>query len=335
MASSPRHLKTKPDSGTRQLTASALVSLLVAAGAGAAAAFTGSWALAAVAAHAGASTIHQLLLRRSARKAARAGDADHPASFGRHRSYWALQAGIGLHLAAGAAAIAAGVLVLADPQPLEQPEVVFATLGAVVAVQLLVVRAVWRAMDDQRGDAGRWRYVRHARSPQLPIATVEATAGLVAPVLALAGDAWGAIAVGSLGGVVVLVLVTLVKSLLIGGPTATHDVEAIRGAIEVDPDVLRVLHVRTEHLGPDEVLVGAKIELQHQLSVGEAAGAIDRIERAIRTGVPSAQVIYLEPDVSQEHRVAGFVEARVGHIDPDDPDYAEITGLAPDDDIWS
>src|SRR5690606_28224569 len=117
---------------------------------------------------------------------------------------------------------------------------------------------------------------------------------------------------------------------LIGESASRKDLEAIRAAIEIEPDVLGVLHLHTEHLGPDELLVGAKVQFQHELTVAEVASTIDRVERIIRTGVPAARVIYLEPDVHLDHRSIGFVSEHEGHIDPEDPRYEAITGHRPD-----
>jgi divalent metal cation (Fe/Co/Zn/Cd) transporter len=172
------------------------------------------------------------------------------------------------------------------------------------------------------------------------LATLATATGGVAGAMSTDDAAWdaaAALAIAGFLGAIALALVVAMKRLLVGESATRKDVEAIRGAIEVDPDVLGLIHLRTEHLGPEELLVGAKVEFQHELTVAEVAGAIDRVERAIRSGVPAARVIYLEPDVGHEHRVATFVEERVGHIDPDDPAYAEITGHAPagDDDIWT
>ena len=110
--------------------------------------------------------------------------------------------------------------------------------------------------------------------------------------------------------------------------------------MEVEPDVIRLIHLRAEHIGPEELLVGMKVEFLHELTVAEVAATIDRVERNIRGGVPTARVIFIEPDVHHAHRGgAAFVAEHQGHIDPDDPDYAAITGqvraIDPDDDIWS
>ena len=155
------------------------------------------------------------------------------------------------------------------------------------------------------------------------------------------GDGWGAVAVGAALALGALVVVSLMRSLLIGSPATARQVEGIRAAIEFDPDVVGIAHLRTDHLGPDELLVGAKVEFLADLSVPELAATIDRIERSIRTGIPAARIIYLEPDVADGERAAAFVAEHEGHIDLDDPRYRDVAGTdasadAVDDaDIWS
>jgi divalent metal cation (Fe/Co/Zn/Cd) transporter len=138
--------------------------------------------------------------------------------------------------------------------------------------------------------------------------------------------AYGVVAVGALLAAIAIGLVVRLKALLIGETATRKDVEAMRAAIEVEPDVVRIVHLTATQVGPDELLVGAKVEFQHELTVAEVAATIDRIERTIRSGVPAAQTIYLEPDVALEHRATGFVEEHTGRSDP-------IAGA--DDDIWT
>jgi cation diffusion facilitator family transporter len=352
MAGTPRHLKNETDAtqhghGRGALAFALLVSVATTAGALVASDVTGSAAMVAVAGLAVAAVGSHALVLLSSRRAARAAVDDHPFGYGRAHHFWAFATSL---LLVGVAALVAawvGIDALDDPQPLEQPEIALAVGGVAILLGAVALRVAGRAADRVRGDAP-WRpFLRRAKSPELPVVLVwdvGTLAGLVIATGGVAGamatddgawDAYATLAIGALLGVIALLLVVAMKSLLIGESANRKDVEAIRGAIEVDPDVIGLIHIRTEHLGPEELLVGAKVEFQHELTVAEVAGAIDRVERAIRAGVPAARVIYLEPDVHHEHRVATFVEERVGHIDRDDPDYAEITGLVPDDDIWT
>jgi divalent metal cation (Fe/Co/Zn/Cd) transporter len=97
--------------------------------------------------------------------------------------------------------------------------------------------------------------------------------------------------------VIAFVLAIEMKGLLIGEAASQKDQEQIAAAIEIEPSVQRLIHMRTEHIGPDELLVGAKIELVDGLSVPEVAEAVNRIEANVRRNVPTARVMYLEPDI--------------------------------------
>jgi divalent metal cation (Fe/Co/Zn/Cd) transporter len=127
------------------------------------------------------------------------------------------------------------------------------------------------------------------------------------------------------------------RRLLVGAGAHPREDEALRAAIDIDPDVVRILQIQARYLGPEELLVAAKVELQHDLSLVQAVDTVERIERHVRLAVPAARHVYLEADVDPAHRQeAGYVVEHSGHIDPDDPRYAEITGApVDDDDIWT
>ena len=111
-------------------------------------------------------------------------------------------------------------------------------------------------------------------------------------------DAAGSIAIGVLLGVIAMVLVVEMKSLLIGEAASPAVTDTIARTIESVPHVRRLIHMRTRHLGPDELLVGAKLEFGADLTMPELAAVIDDVEAAVRAAVPVATVIYLEPDLA-------------------------------------
>jgi divalent metal cation (Fe/Co/Zn/Cd) transporter len=143
----------------------------------------------------------------------------------------------------------------------------------------------------------------------LPVLLLEDLGALVGLVFALIGvilaevtdnarfDAIGSIAIGVLLAVIAITLVVEMKSLLIGESATPEQRQSIRDAIESHEQTTRLIHIRTEHLGPEELLVGAKVEFVNGLTVSKLATAIDSVEQAIRAAVPDARVIYIEPDV--------------------------------------
>jgi divalent metal cation (Fe/Co/Zn/Cd) transporter len=165
-----------------------------------------------------------------------------------------------------------------------------------------------------RGDASWWQYIRRSKSPELPVVLLEDTGALLGLFLAVVGvsaaeitgnsrwDALGSIGIGILLGVIAIVLATEMKSLLIGESASGSLVDAISSAMTDGREVLRVIHLRTLHLGPDELLVAAKVEIDAP-SVADLARAIDAAEARVRAAVPIARVIYLEPDVYRSDAV--------------------------------
>ena len=166
---------------------------------------------------------------------------------------------------------------------------------------------------EPKGDDTWVGFIRHAKNPELPVVLLEDVAALIGLVLAfvgvglaeLTGDAvWDGIATCAIGALLVTVAIVLVietKSLLLGESAAPVQVTAIESAL-VGGGVKRVIHLRTMHLAPDELLVGAKLAMPAEATLPEVARAIDAAESRVRASVPIARVIYLEPDLERETR---------------------------------
>jgi divalent metal cation (Fe/Co/Zn/Cd) transporter len=166
-------------------------------------------------------------------------------------------------------------------------------------------------------------FIRTAKAPELPVVLLEDFGALIGLVFALAGvgltlatgngrwDAAGTAMIGLLLVTIAIVLATEMKSLLLGESATAEDVAAIEGALP-GPGVPRVIHLRTMHLGPEELLVAAKIAVDAGESAADVARAIDAAERRVRAAVPIARVIYLEPDIYDAGRVTAAVPADGG-----------------------
>jgi cation diffusion facilitator family transporter len=337
--------------GTRAVIAALLANLAVAVAKFTGFFFTGSSSMLSEGVHSVADSGNQLLLLLGGRRAKKAATEEHPFGYGRERYFWSFVVALVLFSLGCLFAIYEGLHKIEHPEPVESPEWAFAILGFAILAEGFSFRTAAREAAKIKGEASYWQYIRRAKAPELPVVLLEDLGALVGLVLAMAGvtasvltddgvwDGYGSVAIGVLLGIIAVVLVVEMKSLLIGEGASRKDVEAIRAAIEIDPDVVRVIHLRTEHLGPEELLVGTKVEFLHELTMPEVAGAIDRVERSIRGGVPSARLIFVEPDVHDPERgaAASFVAEHTGYIDVDDPAYHDITGTSPaaDDDIWT
>jgi cation diffusion facilitator family transporter len=268
---------------------------------------TGAAALLAESMHSIADAGNEALLALGGRRAQKAPTEQHPFGFSRERYFWAFVVSLVLFTLGSVFAVYEGVNKIIHVHVLDQPEVAFAVLGISLVLESLSMRTAVRASRDLRGDRSWWRFIRTAKTPELPVVLLEDFGALVGLLLAAAGiglnvitgdpryDAAAGIAIGVLLGVIAALLAVEMKSLLIGEAASPEDLDAIRAAITNGPEVDRLIHLRTEHLGPEDLLVAAKIDLS-PVADPDTARAIDRVEARIRARVPHARVIYLEPD---------------------------------------
>jgi len=295
----------------RAVVAAFLANLGIAAAKFAAFLATGAASMLAESVHSLADTGNQALLLLGARRARRGPSREHPFGYGRERYFWAFVVALLLFSLGSIFATAEGVEKLRHPHVLESARWAFAVLFAAIVLESLSLRTAAREANAVRGRDGWWAFVRRAKSPELPVVLLEDIGALLGLVFALAGvalavatgdprfDALGSVAIGLLLGAIAIVLASEMKSLLIG-EAASPGVEArIRNAIESAPGVRRLIHMRTLHLGPEELLLGAKLEFDGDLDLQALAKAIDVVEARVRAEVPEARLIYIEPDVTR------------------------------------
>ncbi len=282
-------------------------------------AFTRSSSMLAEGVHSLADTGNQFLLLFGDRRSRRDPTPSHPFGYGRERYFWAFVVSIVLFALGSMFALFEGVEKLLHPHPIESPGWALAILGVAVIMEGFSFRTAVRESNPTRAGAGWLEFIRRSKAPELPVLLLEDSGALVGLVIALIAvslsaitgtgrwDGVGSTLIGLLLGVIAFVLATEMKSLLIGEAASDADQEAIAGAIRTAPSVLELIHMRTLHLGPDELLVAAKIDADPALSFAQLARAIDEIEARIRAAVPTAGVIYLEPDVARAPEPDGSV----------------------------
>jgi len=270
---------------------------------------TGASSMLAEAIHSLADTTNQGLLFLGGARAARPATAEHPFGFGRDRYFWAFVVALVLFMVGGLFAVYEGVEKLRHPHDIDSPAVAFVILGVAVVLESFSLRTAVREAGHERHGRSWVAYVRGSKSPELPVVLLEDLGALLGLMLALAGltlsvtlgeprwDGAGTLAIGVLLVAIAVILVVEMKSLLIGEAATPEQQAAIRAGIEAAPGVSGLIHMRTLHLGPDELLVAAKIELEPGLGTAQVAGAINAAEERIRSAVPIARAIYLEPDI--------------------------------------
>ena len=279
-------------------------------------AFTGASSLLAEAVHSVADSGNQLLLLLGARRAQRAPSAEHPFGYGRERYFWAFVVAVVLFTLGSVFAIVTGLDKLRHPELLTFPAWAIGILLVAMLLEGFALRTAAAAARRAKGAESWWSYIRHAKSAALPVLLLEDCGALIGLAVALVSvclsawtgdpvfDAVGSLVIGVLLGVIALVLAVEMKSLLIGEAAAPEVSRAIRGLLERHPAVTRFIHLRTQHLGPEELIVGAKVELSDWLTLREAADVINQLEADLRAQVPAARVIYIEPDVYDASRGA-------------------------------
>ncbi|WP_134666991.1 MULTISPECIES: cation diffusion facilitator family transporter [unclassified Amycolatopsis] len=274
---------------------------------------TGSSSMLAEAVHSLADTSNQGLLLLGQKTSKRRATKEHPFGFGRDRYFYSFIVALMLFTLGAAFALYEGIHKIIEPQPLETP---------VVAVIILLVAiclegySFYTAMGESRkikGNASWWRFIRQAKEPELPVVLLEDSGALLGLVFALLGvglsvltgnpvfDGIGTVFIGVLLGVIAIILIIEMKSLLIGEGATETDLATIVDELAAGK-VERVIHIRTQYLGPDELLVAAKLALVPGLDTAAIAGAIDDAEARVRAKVPVATLIYLEPDLDRETR---------------------------------
>ena len=301
--------------GTKAIVAALLANLGIAVTKFVAFLLTGSSSMLAESIHSVADSSNQGLLLLGGRRAQRAATPTHPFGYGRERYIYAFIVSIVLFSVGGLFALYEGWHKLEDPHPIDAWQwVPVLVLVVAIVLETFSFRTAIVESNRVRGEQSWVQFVRHAKAPELPVVLLEDLGALVGLVLALVGvsltlithdgtwDGVGTLCIGVLLVVIAFVLSVETKSLLLGEGAGSDSVRRIEAALTADGSVSRVIYMRTLHLGPDELLVAAKIAVAHDDTAGDVARAIDAAEARVRAAEPLARVIYLEPDLFREDR---------------------------------
>ncbi|WP_166866801.1 MULTISPECIES: cation diffusion facilitator family transporter [unclassified Salinibacterium] len=295
--------------GTKAIIAAFLANAGIAVTKFIAWALSGSSSMLAEGVHSVADAGNQLLLLVGGRKARKQADAEHPFGYGRERYVYAFVVAIILFSVGGVFSIYEGIDKLTHPHPLENAWVPIVVLLIAIVLESFSLRTAVKEANHVRGRQSWVQFVRRAKQPELPVVLLEDVAALLGLVLALTGvgltiltgdnlwDGIGTIAIGVLLVAVAVILGIETKSLLVGEGANPDDHAKILAALNNHPQVEAVIHMKTLYIGPDELLVGAKIAVPGALRAADLATAIDAVEASVREAVPAARVIYLEPDI--------------------------------------
>jgi cation diffusion facilitator family transporter len=306
------------EGGTKAVIAALLANTGIAVTKFLAFALTGSSSMLAEAIHSVADSGNQLLLLLGGRRSRREATAEHPFGYGRERYIYSFIVAVVLFSVGGLFALYEAYHkaheVAQHPHDLGELDgrwwwVPIVVLLAAIVMESLSFRTAIREANRDRGDASMIEYVRRAKAPELPVILLEDFAALTGLAFAMLGvgltlitrnpvfDVIGTALIGLLLVTVAVILALETKSLLLGEAAAPSAQERIRDAITGTPGIESIIHMRTLHLGPDELLVAVKVAVTAADSAGEVARAIDAAEAATRAAEPVARVIYIEPDI--------------------------------------
>ncbi|SHK57925.1 cation diffusion facilitator family transporter [Pseudonocardia thermophila] len=296
--------------GTRAIIAALLANAGIAAAKFIGYLITGSSSMLAESVHSLADTSNQGLLLLGGQRAKRAATPEHPFGYGRDRYFYSFIVALLLFALGSVFALYEGIHKLEEPEELTSPLVAVAILVVAIALEGYSFRTAIAESRSLKGDGTWWQFIRQSKVPELPVVLLEDFGALIGLVLALLGvgltvftgnpvfDALGTIAIGLLLGVIAIILIIEMKSLLVGEGAAPPVLRQIVEGLE-SGSVERVIHIRTQYIGPEELLVAAKIALATGLPLKEVAQAIDDAEARVRAAVPVARIIYLEPDLDR------------------------------------
>ncbi|MCX4474213.1 cation diffusion facilitator family transporter [Micromonospora sp. NBC_01655] len=296
--------------GTKAIVAALLANVGIAITKFIAFLLTNSSSMLAESIHSVADSGNQGLLLLGGRRAKRAATPEHPFGYGRERYIYAFIVSIVLFSLGGLFALYEAWHKAADPHPIKSwhwvPVVV---LVSAIVMESFSFRTAIKESNHIRGSQSWVHFIRRAKAPELPVVLLEDLGALVGLVFALFGvgmtlitgdgrwDAAGTAMIGILLVAIAIVLAIETKSLLLGEGAEPKDLAAIEQAVTGGPEVERIIHMKTLYLGPEELLVAAKIAVPACESAEDLARGINAVEARIRGAVPIARVIYLEPDI--------------------------------------
>lgn len=272
---------------------------------------TGAASMLAEAVHSSADAGNQGLLFLGGVRARKTATPEHPFGYGRERYFWSFVVALVLFSLGGLFALYEGIEKLRHPHEIESATVAFVILSIAIVVEAISFRTAIKESLHVKGKESWWQFIRRSKSPELPVVLLEDLGAMVGLILAVVGlgmaeitgnprwDAVGSIAIGSLLVVIAVILVIEMKGLLIGEAASPATLASILQTMESSPQVQKVIHLKTQHIGPDELLVGAKLAFDADLDLPALAEAINEVEHRLRQAVPSCRVIYIEPDIER------------------------------------
>lgn len=271
---------------------------------------TGSSSMLAESIHSGADTTNQALLLMGGKRAQRAASKQHQFGYGRERYFWSFVVALVLFSLGGLFAIYEGIEKIRHPHEIDSLNIAIIILVFGIFLEGFSLRTAYiESKRIKRADQSWWDFIRDARMPELPVVLLEDIGAMFGLVIALAAiviadvsnnpvwDGWGTLTIGVLLFVIAAILAREMKSLLIGEGLVDGSEQQVLDIINGHENVIVLKELRSQHMGPDTVLIGGNLTFTAALDQREVAAAIDDIEEQLREALPYNLMIYLEPDL--------------------------------------
>ncbi len=300
------------EGGTKAVLAALVANVGIAISKFVAFLLTGSSSLLSEAIHSVADSANQVLLLVGGKRSKRAADPTHQFGYSRVRYVYAFVVSIVLFLVGGIFSLYEGFHKFTHPEELRDVGIAIGVLLIAIALEAFSFRTAMREANKSRGRRTLFRFVRDARQPELPVVLLEDSGALIGLMFALIGvgmatvtgdgrwDGLGAMAVGTLLVVIAVFLAFEMSSMLVGESALPEQEDALRAALAGTQAIDKVIHMKTLHVGPDELLVAVKVVFGEDDNAAQIAAGIDEAEAAIRAAVPTARYVYIEPDLYRE-----------------------------------
>lgn len=275
-------------------------------------ALTRSTALLAEAVHSLADSGNQGLLLLGSKRAQKKPDRKSEFGYGRERYFWSFVVALVLFSVGGLFALYEGILKFSHPHETKSVAIAVSILGTAILLETFsLLTALREAKHVKKPEETIRTFIRTSKQPELPVVLLEDIGAEIGLILALVGillghytheprwDAVGSISIGVLLIIIASILAIKLKSHLIGEAALPSEVAKIETTITSHAKVLHLINLRTEHVGPEELIVAAKVEFDQSLSVADLSLVIDELEVLVRRSVPMALFIFIEPDISR------------------------------------
>jgi cation diffusion facilitator family transporter len=299
------------EGGTKAVIAALMANSGIAVSKFVAFAITGSTSMLSEAIHSVADSFNQVLLLIGGKRSKRVADDQYQFGYGRVRYVYGFMVAIVLFMVGGIYSLYEGWHKWNHPEPVNNHWIAIGVLTIAVILESFSLRTAVKETNKVRGKRSFAKFVRDARQPELPVILLEDFGALLGLVFAMFGvsfavvtgdgrwDGLGAMAIGTLLIIIAIILIREMSAMLVGEGALPEEYDAVKAALESAPLVERVIHLRTLHVGPDTLLVGAKIAIERSDTAQDIAQGIDEAERLLRLAVPSAKYVFLEPDLDK------------------------------------